>query len=388
MPSSPSRTYLTRARVVLPDRILEDSAVLLEDGVIAAVEPDGAGGADEIDLSGQILMPGLVDLHCDALEKEVEPRPNVLFPLDFAVAQADKRNAAAGITTVHHALSFAAEELGVRNNALAADVVRSIHDHAPRALVDNRVHCRYEITDESALPVLLELLDARSAHLVSVMDHTPGQGQFLDVITYRDFLTRTYAKSEEEAEALIRRKVNGARGAFDRMTALVAKARENAIQVASHDDDSPQRVDVMHRRLGITISEFPVSLDTARAAREHGLATVFGAPNVLRGRSQIGSMRAADAVQAGVASCLCADYAPATLLAAVFRLTETADIALPNAVRLATLNPALAAGLDDRGEVAAGKRADLLAVSEHAGLPQVTRLWRGGRTRYLADHGV
>ena len=136
-------TYLTHARVVLPDRVLEDSAVLIEDGVIAAIAPDGAAADQEIDLRGLTLVPGLVDLHCDAIEKEAEPRSRVLFPLDFAVAQVDRRNAAAGITTPYHALSFANSEWGVRNNETAAQVVRGVRAFRPHSLVDNRVHCRY-----------------------------------------------------------------------------------------------------------------------------------------------------------------------------------------------------------------------------------------------------
>ena len=152
-------TYLTHARVVLEDRVLEDSAVLIEDGRIAAIEPAGARPAREIALRGQTLMPGLIDLHSDAIEKEAEPRSRVLFPLDFAVAQVDRRNAAAGITTPYHALSFANSEWGVRNNQTAAEVVRALRAHRRHSLVDNRVHCRYEVTDPTAVDVLRALMD-------------------------------------------------------------------------------------------------------------------------------------------------------------------------------------------------------------------------------------
>src|SRR5690606_39301784 len=134
----------------------------IEDGVIAAIEPDGARGAAEIDLEGQTLLPGLIDVHCDAIEKEAEPRSRVLFPLDFAVAQVDRRNAAAGITTPFHALSFANNEWGVRNNDVAAGVARAVHAFRRQGLGDNRVHCRYEVTDPTAKPVLQALLEERS----------------------------------------------------------------------------------------------------------------------------------------------------------------------------------------------------------------------------------
>ena len=368
--------YLTGARVVLPGDVLPEAAVLVEGGVIAA-----------IDLRGATLIPGLIDLHCDALEKEVEPRPNVLFPLDFACAQADKRNAVAGVTTVFHALSFANQELGVRNNAFAASVARAVHDWNPHALIDNRVHCRYEVTDPTAPPILLELMHADEVHLLSVMDHSPGQGQFKDFAAFRDYMARTYKKTDAELDAMLAQKLAQAGSAMERIRQLIGAARDQGIHVASHDDDTPEKVAELSE-LGVNISEFPVNMAAAQAARGLGMMTVFGAPNILRGKSQSGSMRALDAVHAGVADCLCADYHPATLLAAVFGLPALADIALPEAVRLVSANPARAAGLADRGEIAVGKRADLVAVSQVKGLAQASRVFSGGALVYQArfDH--
>lgn len=378
---------LTHAKVVLADEIGDNLAILIEDGRIAALDPLSSGDARVIDLSGRLLMPGMIDLHCDALEKEVEPRPNVHFPLDFACAQADKRNAAAGITTVFHALSFANHELGVRNNAFAAEIARAIHAWQPHALIDNRVHARYEVTDESAPALLRALIENADAHLLSFMDHSPGQGQFRDVEAYRIYLARTYKTDETTLDEILARKIEAAEGAMVRMEALAQLARDRGVSIASHDDDSPEKVAVL-KGLGAAISEFPINLETARAAREQGLATLFGAPNILRGRSQSGNMRALDAVIAGVADCLCGDYSPAALLPSVMKLPEAADISLPRAVALVTRNPARAAGLDDRGEIAVGKRADLVAVKQLGGLMQAERVWSGGKPALSAhfDH--
>jgi len=383
-----NKTYLTGAQIVLRDTVMEDTALLIEDGVISAINPKSVEGAEQVDLSGKTLIPGMIDLHCDALEKEVEPRPNVHFPLDFAVAQADKRNAVAGITTVYHALSFANEELGVRNNEFAAEIARTVHAWQPHALVDNRVHCRYEITDESGLPVLLGLLENNDMHLLSLMDHTPGQGQFKDMAAYRNYLSRTYKTSEEKLNDIIDRKQAAAEGAIDRVKTLIEAAHVHNVSVASHDDDNIERIDTMHR-LGVNISEFPINLETARYARDKGISTIFGAPNILRGKSQSGSMRALDAVHEGVADCLCADYSPAALIVAVFKLTQDSQLDLPAAIRLVTTNPAKAAGLNDRGEIAVGKRADLAAISHFGKLPQVSSVWTHGQLTYQAryDHG-
>ena len=383
-----NKLYLTGARVVLPDAVIEDGAVLIEGDIIAAINPASANGAQSVDLRGKTLIPGMIDLHCDSLEKEVEPRPNVHFPLDFACAQADKRNAAAGITTVYHALSFANEELGVRNNHFAASVARAVHAWNPHGLVDNRVHCRYEVTDPTAPEILLELMAGDEMHLLSVMDHSPGQGQFKDIAAFRDYLARTYKKSEAELDTLLENKLAQAEGAIDRIKQLISAAKLRNIHIASHDDDTVQKVETLHG-LGVGISEFPINMESARAAHSRGMSTVFGAPNILRGKSQSGSIRALDAVIAGVVDCLCADYHPATLIVAVFRLPELANISLADALRLVSANPAKAAGLADRGEIAVGKRADLVSVAHINGLVQATRVYSAGKPVYEAcfDHG-
>jgi len=378
------KKLLTNCRLVLPDAVAENSSLLVEDGFISAIEPNGTEKTVILDLHGAALMPGMIDLHCDALEKEVEPRPNVLFPLEFAIAQADRRNAQAGITTVFHALSFAHGELGVRNRNMAADIARQVHIYG-QVMVDNRIHGRYEITDEESLPILSDLIEEGTLGLISMMDHTPGQGQFKDLAAYRDYLGRTYAKSADEAEALIQKKFDSAQGTCERIKILAKKAKKAGIRIASHDDDSPERVQTMSA-LGGTVSEFPVNRRAAQTACDLGLWTVFGAPNILRGSSQSGAMKALEAVQHGVARCLCSDYHPGALMAAVFSLPRLAGIKLANAVRLVTANPALAAGLEDRGKIEVGKRADLAAVNLRKGLPYVMHLWVQGSLTYCERH--
>jgi len=382
------KTYLINARIVLEDSIIENGSVLIGNGEIISINPTSVVADNVIDLQRKTLMPGMIDLHCDALEKEVEPRSNVHFPLDFACAQADKRNAAAGITTVYHALSFAHEELGVRNSDFAADIARAVHDWQPHALVDNRVHCRYEITDETGAPVLKKLIEDNAMHLLSMMDHTPGQGQFKDMAAYRDYLTQNYKKTADEVNIILERKIEAASGAFMRMEELAFAAHNAGISVASHDDDSIERVETMSK-IGADISEFPITLEAAQSAKKAGMFTIFGAPNILRGKSQSGSMKAIEAIHEGVADCLCADYSPASLIVAIFKIPELSELDLPGAVRLVTSNPAKAARLDDRGEISIGKRADLIVIDTPAGLPQVSQVWSNGVSIYQAsyDHG-
>ncbi|WP_454726016.1 MULTISPECIES: alpha-D-ribose 1-methylphosphonate 5-triphosphate diphosphatase [Cupriavidus] len=380
--------YLTRARIVLPDGVLNDSALLIEDGRIAAIEPDAAAvprAAQVIDLRGQTLMPGLIDLHCDAIEKEAEPRSRVMFPLDFAVAQVDRRNAAAGITTPYHALSFASTQFGVRNNETASQIVRTVAAFRAHSLVDNRVHCRYEVTDASALPVLEQLLEAGVVDLISVMDHSPGQGQFKTLEAYVAYMIGNHDMSREEAVAAADKKVAEQQGALARVERLLALAARLGVPAASHDDDSVQRIATM-QALGVRMSEFPINLETAQAAVARGLPTILGAPNVLRGQSQSGSMRAIDAIRAGVADCLCSDYQPSTLIAAAFAAERQAALTPSQAAALVSANPALACGLSDRGRIEPGLRADLVAVATVAGQPLVTQTWSCGRLVFSAGY--
>ncbi|MDP3331096.1 MAG: alpha-D-ribose 1-methylphosphonate 5-triphosphate diphosphatase [Methylococcaceae bacterium] len=377
---------ITNARLVLADRIVEQASLLIENGHIAAINPSDAKAGQTIDLGNRYLLPGLIDLHADALEKDIEPRPNVHFPLDYAIAQADKRNAAAGITTVFHSLSFANAELGLRNNAMAADIVRAIHAFNGKGLVDNRVHTRYEITDPTALPVLLELLDEDSVHLLSIMDHTPGQGQFKDMRAYQDYLQKSYQKTAAETQAIIDDKLAQAEAAQIRVKQLIEHAHAKGVHVASHDDDCPDKIAEL-KRLNVHISEFPINLETARYAIEQGMTTIMGAPNILRGKSQSGSMKAQDAIEHGVARCLCSDYAPASLLTAVFMLVQRGVLELPEAVRLVSANPAAALGMADRGEIAVGKRADLVCVDFLGAYPQARQTWVNGQAVYQALYG-
>lgn len=380
-----TKTYLTHANIVLADRVVEDGTLLIEDDRIAAICPDIAPPASTVDLGGHWLLPGIVDVHCDALEKELEPRPNVLFPAGFAIANADKRNAACGITTVYHALSFAHDELGVRNVFTAAELARAVHAYQPHGLVDNRTHLRYEITDPAGAPVLAALLEQGDAELLSFMDHSPGQGQFKTLEAYRDYVVRTYQRTPAEADAMARTKLAARNDARERVEGLARLAVERGVCLASHDDDSAERVRSM-ACIGITVSEFPVNIEAAGAARAAGIATVFGAPNILRGGSQSGSIKALAAVEQDLADCLCADYAPAALLAAIFKMPRLCRLSLPEAVALATRNPAHAVGLADRGSIAVGARADLACVRTVADYPQPCATWSAGRLVYQANY--
>ena len=371
---------IDEVRIVTGDRVIDNGRVGIENGEIVEVTDIGGSPAN------RWLLPGLVDLHCDAIEKVIEPRPGVRMPLDYAIEAADRISLSAGILTPFYSLSFSEGELGVREPKLAARIVREIAARRGGQLVDARIHCRYEITDTGSAAILEALIDEGCADLLSFMDHSPGQGQFHDLEAYASFLATNYDHSADKINDLVEQKRQAKDSAGARVAALAAVARSRGVAIAGHDDDSPERVETM-RALGATISEFPVNEHTARAAVNSGMGT-FGAPNLLRGASQSGNILAVDAIRAGVATSLCADYVPAALLPAAFRTAELTDLTLPQSVAMVSRNPARMAGLTDRGEITAGQRADLIEVEFVRGTPQVVRAWVAGREAMAARYPV
>jgi alpha-D-ribose 1-methylphosphonate 5-triphosphate diphosphatase len=375
---------LTHADIVTRDTVFKDGSLVVEDGHIASV--GGASKGNEIDLSGQWLLPGLIDLHCDAIEKEVEPRPGVMMPLDLAIRQIDTRNLVAGISTIFHCFSFAGEELGVRNPELATRIARLVANMSEGLSVRNLVHARFEVSHPEAMPLVSELMRDEVISLLSFMDHTPGQGQFREDGAYKRFLMKTYQKTDEEAVALIDAKTRADDGSRKVMDTLARQALGSGIGLISHDDDTPEKVRQMHD-LGVRISEFPVTLEAGREARRLGMHALVGAPNVVRGRSQSGGVSALEVLADGAANCLCSDYIPATILPAVFQVAERLGWDLTEAVALATANPAEAVGQFDRGRIAEGKLADLMVVHQDDKVVEVTDVWVGGNPRLSRSGG-
>ncbi len=370
--------HLENARIVTSEGV-QHGSLMIEDGCIAALDADAPKGAVRHDMGGDLLLPGLIDLHGDAIEKEVEPRPNAFFPLPVALAAIDRRMAAAGVTTAFHGISFAEGELGVRDVEFAETLARALHGFT--GAVDHRVHVRYELTDAGSEARVTRLIDEGVASLLSFMDHTPGQGQFKDAAAYGAYFGRVYAKEDGEILDKISAKQAEAGNIVARVERLAAHARPHGVALAGHDDEGAERVTFM-ARVGATISEFPLDLDTARAGRAAGLVTLFGAPNVLRGRSQSGALSARDAIAAGVAGALCSDYAPQAMLPALGVLTCEMGMGWGQAIDLLSGAPARATGLTDRGEIAQGKRADLIRVRGAGGALSVAATWVAGAQVY------
>ncbi len=384
------RTLLiTNGRAVLPDRVLDNAAIYMADGVIQQVGK-GAGftarAADTvIDADGGYILPGLVDLHSDAIEKELEPRPGAYFTTALAFSELEKKLAGHGITTMFHSFSLAGAEYGVRNDDGAATAIRQIAAIAGnRSLIRNRIHLRFEITNYQCLDIIMSLLADRMVNLLSFMDHTPGQGQYPTLEDYRYYMEKTYHLPGSAIEDNIAMKEDGRAKSQECVEKLGAVAREAGIPIASHDDDSPGRV-AYYKGLGATINEFPINLETARAAHYGGNYVCVGAPNIVRGGSSGKGMRAVEAIAAESARVICSDYYPPAMLQSVFMLAS-GMLSLPEAARLATLEPARAVGLDRLGSLEEGRWGDAVVVNMRGDVPVITRTVVSGLQVYGVDY--
>ncbi len=373
---------IRNALIVAADRVFPGS-VTVEDGRIAEVREGCAPGAG-LDFDGDYLLPGLVELHTDHLEAHFVPRPEVMWHAGCSVLAYDAQIAAAGITTVFDSFRVGGHEAELREGigdsviVLAEAVGRAAEAGLLRA--EHLTHLRCELPAPNTIALLETFFAERQAKLISLMDHTPGQRQFRDLEKYFLYYGGKSGQSREEIIeiARIRQEVGAERSRANRPR-IVAIAKAHGVALASHDDTTLNEVRESHAD-GATIAEFPTTLEAAEVSRALGMATVMGAPNVVRGGSHSGNAAARDLAEAGALDILSSDYVPSALLMAAFRLADLPAVGgLPWAVRMVTKTPAQATGLSDRGEIRPDLRADLLRVAIHDGEPVVRAAWREGR---------
>lgn len=375
---------LTNARVVLPDRVMIGTLTIL-DGRIKAVHEGPADSLAALDMGGDLLIPGLVELHTDNLEKQLLPRPGVLWPSARAALLAhDAQLVAAGITTVLDALSCGQFYEKSDRRVMLDLALNALRELRPTGFLraDHMLHVRCEISDPD-LPRLFEpFRDMDEVHLVSLMDHTPGQRQFVDLEAYRTYYSTDRQWTDEGFEVEMRRmREIQSRFAGPHADMILDWCRECRVPAASHDDATPEHVDWAHAR-GLAISEFPTTMAAARRACELGLLTLMGSPNVVRGGSHSGNVSVREVASAGFLGALSSDYVPASLLHAAWILHVEVGLPLHESVALVTANPARALGLGDRGLIAPGLKADLVRVHVDRNLPIVRRVWRDGEMVY------
>jgi len=371
-------TILTNAALILRDQVLRGT-ILLRDGYIIEIQPGTASSPGAIDLEGDHLMPGVIDVHTDNLERQVQPRTTARWPSRSALLTHDQQCVGAGVTTVLDALCLG--NLGFEPGRIQTfiDGMADIEALTPLDLLkaEHFLHLRCEVP----APDLLTLLEPVAAHprvrMVSLMDHTPGFGQYADLERYR-YLRRREGQTEDAIEQRIQH-TQSQRGRYRdpqrrRVLELVA---HRDLAVASHDDRTEAEI-AENAADGIRISEFPVSMEAARAARAHDMMVVAGAPNIVRGGSHSGNVSVADLIRAEAVDVLASDYFPSSLVEAAFAVAGSGDLSLSESVALVTDRPARMVGLPDRGRIEVGLRADLVRVRPHEGLTAIREVWREG----------
>ena len=376
----------TNARIVLRDRVV-DGAVLIRDGVIEDVSESPSQAASAIDLDGDLLAPGFVELHTDNVEKHLMPRPGADWPPIAAVVAHDAQIAAAGITTVFDAMAIGDIQAGGLRRERLKDMVRSLRDAKDHGLLkaDHLLHLRCEISDPQMRDLLDPLLDSPDLQLISVMDHTPGQRQFVRIEKYRDYYQRKFGLSDAEIEQFIDERMSGqAATSGPNRRYVVERARSLGVRLASHDDATLAHVDEAVDD-GMTIAEFPTTVEAADASHRNGMAVMMGGPNLVRGGSHSGNVSAMELARHGILDVISSDYAPGSLLHGAMMLAEEVDgIDIPAAIATVSKTPAEAAGLSDRGEIAVGKRADLVRIKPTPPPPAGARCLARGRPRIVA----
>ncbi|MGA0601318.1 alpha-D-ribose 1-methylphosphonate 5-triphosphate diphosphatase [Caulobacter sp. KR2-114] len=367
--------------IVTPEGLARGEAVL-RDGTIAAVERRASASAGALDWGADWLVPGLVDIHTDNFEKHYQPRPGALWDAYGAALAHDGQCAAAGITTVFDSLSLHGRKDGLDRSAAVGPMIQAMDaayaDGALRA--DHLLHLRCEVTNPQLLTVVEPFLDHPRLRLMSVTDHTPGQRQLHDMGKMHERMSASGRSADE-----IKQITSGdnawrdASAAAPNRRSIVALAREYGLPLAAHDDATAAHVDESHAD-GCVIAEFPVTLEAARLSRDRGLSIVMGGPNFVRGASHSGNLSAREAAAADLLDIIASDYVPLSMLRTAFQLIDDFGWAPEKALAVVAANPARSVGLADRGEIAAGQRADLVRVFRGAGgWPAPVEVWREAR---------
>ncbi|MFO1149611.1 MAG: alpha-D-ribose 1-methylphosphonate 5-triphosphate diphosphatase [Alsobacter sp.] len=375
---------LTNLRLVTEDEIVPGTIVFDETG-ITAVDPGRSALPGAVDGEGDYLAPGLVEMHTDNLEKHFMPRPQVFWPNGVAAAMAhDAQMAAAGVTTVYDAVC-AGTNSGAKDyrRAIFGDMLDAIEMGQAEGLfrIDHRIHIRCELSGAELLDDVRPHAERPLVSLVSLMDHTPGQRQWRNLKDLERYHTGSGDKSVDEHRLEVAARMKLADNVPGNWEAIVAMFSARGIPIATHDDTEPDHVEA-GLRSGARISEFPTTLAAARHAKASGMATVAGAPNVVRGGSHSSGVSASELAREGLLDGLSSDYVPSSLLQAVRHLAEEEALGLPRAMAMVTSNVADMVGLADRGRLRPGLRADLVRFRFSGRTPLVREVWSGGRRAF------
>jgi len=371
-------TILTNAILVLPEETVAGT-IVLHGAAIAAIQPGRASAPGALDMDGDYLIPGVVDVHTDNLERQVQPRSLARWPSRSAMIAHDAQCAAAGVTTVLDALCLG--DLGFDKDRirtfLDGVVDLDVLTEAGLLKADHFLHLRCEVPSTDMLGHFDPVADHPLIRMISLMDHSPGVGQYANMDFYRDLRRRGGLDDATIDRRIKELQDQRARLRAPNRRALLDRVRGKDIALASHDDRTAEEI-TENAADGIRISEFPVTMEAARAAKAAGMQVIAGAPNIVRGGSHSGNVAAMDLLAAHAVDAFASDYVPPALVEAAFQCAREARISLPAAVAMVTDHPARMAGLPDRGRLVPGFRADIARVRLHETLPIVRQVWRAG----------
>ncbi len=369
-------TILTNALLVLPNEVVPGTLVLRE-GRIAEVQAGRSLLAAAQDMQGDYVIPGLVDLHTDNLERQVLPRANARWPSRSAMLAHDGQCAAAGVTTVLDALCLGDLGFDPGRGQTFRDGVRDLDELSDAGALkcEHLLHLRCELPAPDLMPALEPVAEHPRVVMVSLMDHSPGVGQYRDLERYRDMRMRQKGLSVQDVESRIQDLLaQRARLREPQRRLVLDRFASRGIPLASHDDDNAEEV-ARNAADGIRISEFPVAMEAARATRALGVTVIGGAPNIVRGGSHSGNLAVADLVREGLLDAFASDYVPSAMIEAAWRAAHLPGVTLPQAIAMVTEAPARMARLADRGRIAPGLRADLVRLRPVVGLPVIRGVW-------------
>ncbi|TCN21210.1 phosphonate metabolism protein PhnM [Mesobacillus foraminis] len=380
---------ITNGKLITKDVILQGYDLLIEGDRIARIAPKGEIKFTEemeiIDAEGGYVSPGFIDIHSDYIEHMAAPRPTSLMNFELSLRETEKELISHGITTMFHSLSlYKATEYAYKpirepeNVRKLIDLIQQTHQM--KHLVRHRFHARFEIDNVDEINNLKQYIAEKKVHLVSFMDHTPGQGQYRHLEIYRNTVKSYNNISDSSIDVLIRNHQTKEKLSIEDMKEIAQLAHDHNIGVASHDDDSLGKLELVHG-FGTTISEFPITLEVAHRAKQLGMYTIAGAPNVLLGGSHSGNLCATEAIQNDCIDILCSDYYPASMLHSIFELAKNHEMDLAEMVKLVTINPAKAVKMDhDIGSIEEGKKADLLIIEKLSDdFPVITSVFVDGK---------
>lgn len=376
---------IVNGKILTSEGIEDKKTLLIKEGKILDICSERKTNLCEfktIDAQGGYIIPGLVDIHCDALEFKFHPRPNAEIPSDYALYCYEKELLSCGITVQFHGIYWGEVLEKYRSVKLAQEMIKNILDYRDKSVLNHKIFVRFDISKCEAKDELMQLIKEKTVNLISFQYHLPGQAQFKDIKAFKDYYMKVRGWKEQELEEFI---TNSSGFDIRNRLAVLDKISQTAnrfkISLVSHDDDTEEKVQLM-KELGVDISEFPVNFQAARYAKRKNMYVVVGGPNVVQGKSSCGNVNALKLIKEKAADIICSDYHPPSMLCAAIKLYQEGILSLSKAINMITLNPAKATGLKDRGAILPGKVADIVIFKLKNGFPEVNRVFVKGKCVY------